>query len=320
MTPRRTSSAPSIPERPPAGAGPAGAGRRARAKLPLRSRALAPLTLVRDTVVEWYEDGGPRLAAALAYYTAFSIAPLLLVLSMLAGPMYREAEYGVLEGVMKLIPGSGGEAVTAWLDALRHQPARGALATIVGGIALVIGAAGVFGQLQEALNTIWNVKLPPDSSVLLEFLKRRFMSLTMILGTAFLLLVSMLLGTALSFVLKTLGAIFPLAAVLLASIHLLFSFALTTTVFALIFKVVPDARVPWHEAWVGGAVTGLLFNLGQALLTWYLANSARLSLYGAFTSVIVFLMWVYYSAQILLLGAEFTQVYARRREAAHGGR
>jgi membrane protein len=273
--------------------------------------------LARDTLFEWLEDGGPRLAAALAYYTAFSIAPLLLVLSVLAGPLYREAEYGMLEQVLHLIPGSGGEAVTSWLDALRHQPGRGALATVIGGVALLIGAAGVFGQLQDALNTIWDVE-PAEGSVVIEIIKRRFMSLTMIVGTAFLLLVSMLLSTAMSFILRTVADIFPLAAVVMASVHMIFSLALTSTIFALIFKVVPDVTVPWHEAWVGGLVTGVMFNLGQAVLSWYLANSARLSLYGTFTSVIVFLMWVYYSAQILLLGAEFTQVYSRRRkERAH---
>jgi membrane protein len=274
-----------------------------------------PLVLARDTIVEWLDDGGPQLAAALAYYTAFSIAPLLFMLTMLSSLLYREAEHGVLEEVLKLIPGSGEEAITAWLDALRERRATGTVAAVVGGIVLALGAAGMFGQLQEALNTVWNAR-PPARPWLLEFLRRRFVSLTMVLGTAFLLLVSMLLTTALSLSLQRIGEIFPLAATVLASVHLLFAFLLTTVVFTLIFKVVPDAEVPWRGAWIGGAVTAIAFNLGQALLSWYLADSARLSLYGAFTSVIVFLLWVYYSAQILLLGAEFTQVYTRRRQGA----
>jgi membrane protein len=278
---------------------------------------LLPLVLARDTVVEWYADGGPRLAAALAYYTAFSIAPLLLVVGMIAGPLYREAEYGALEQLLNLIPGGGGDAIASWLDALRKQPSRGALATAIGTIALLFGAAGVFGQLQEALNNIWDVG-PDRRPLLWSLIKRRFMSLTMIVGTAFLLLVSMLLATALSFLVKAISTILPFAAVLIASVHIVFSFLLTTTVFALVFRVVPDAPVPWRSAWVGGAVTGVLFNVGQSILTWYLANDARLSLYGTFTSVIVFLLWVYYSAQILLLGAEFTQVYTRWRRSPDG--
>lgn len=298
--------------RAPATAAPRVAAHGPEAPHPLLAGLRLPFVLARDTVVEWFDDGGPRLAAALAYYTAFSIAPLLLVLGMVAGPLYQEAQYGALEQLLNLIPGGGGDAVAAWLDALRRQPSRGALATAIGTVALVLGAAGVFGQLQEALNTIWDVRAP-ERPFFLELLKRRFVSLTMIVGTAFLLLVSMLLATALSFVVKAIEAALPLAAMLLASVHLIFSFVLTTTVFTLIFKVVPDAAVPWREAWIGGAVTAVLFNMGQSVLTWYLANAARLSLYGTFTSVIVFLMWVYYSAQILLLGAEFTQVYARRR-------
>jgi membrane protein len=227
-------------------------------------------SLVGEIIDDWLSDGCARLAAALAYYTAFSIAPLLLLLTAVASPLYGEAQYGVLEPILRLIPGNGSQAVTEMLNALRDHHEHGTIATLMATIALVAGAAGVFGQLQDALNTVWNVEPKPNAPIV-EILRRRFISL-----------------------------------------------AMATTVFALIFKFVPDVRVRWRDAWLGGSVTACLFTIGQAALATYLGDAERISLYGAFASVIVFLLWVYYSAQILLLGAEFTQVYARGNAHARG--
>ena len=283
----------------------------------------SPVHLVAWTIEEWLADGGPRLAAALAYYTAFSIAPLLLILSMLAAPLYQAAEVGVLEQVLHLIPGRGADAVTEWLDGLRSGQRGSTIATTLGAVLLLLGAAGVFGQLKDALNAVWNVTAR-EERLLSSFLRRRFFSLTMVVGTLFLLLVSMIMTTALSYAVDVLSRTFPGAALVLAGIHGAFALLLTITVFTLILRWVPDAKVRWADAWVGGTATGLLFTAGQLLLSWYLADEARMSIYGALTSVTVFLLWVYYSAQILLLGAEFTQVYsckdrpggARRKSAA----
>jgi membrane protein len=275
----------------------------------------SPLRLAIQTIEEWLADGGPRLAAALAYYTAFAIAPLLLLLTTLAAPLYREAEIGVLEQVLNLIPGRGEEAVTTWLDALKANRNGSDLAVIIGSVALVFGAAGVFGALKDALNLVWDVAAR-EERFLIQFLRRRFVSITMVVGTLFLLLVSMVISTGLTYILDVLALAFPKAAMALATIHAGFALLFATAVFTLILKLVPDVKVRWMDACVGGAATGVLFCLGQLLLGWYLADEARLSIYGTFTSVIVFLLWVYYSAQILLLGAEFTQVYSRREQSA----
>lgn len=274
--------------------------------------------LLRDTIRKWLDDGAPRLAAALAYYTGFSIAPLLLVVTGLAGYLYEGAEQDILREVTELVPAGGGEAVVELVEGAQARRNTSAVASVVGLATLLLGGAGLFLQLQNALNVVWKVEPDPDNPVL-GLLKKRFFSFTMVVGTAFLLLVSLILSTALHAFLDRIQAMMPAIAVIWLVVDFLLSISLATLIFALIFRLVPDAEVAWRDVGIGAVVTALLFTAGQTALSAYLGDPARLSVYGAFASLIVFLLWVYYSAQILLLGAEFTQVYSGWRRGKRAG-
>lgn len=276
------------------------------------SRLKSIFQLLKASFTAWREDKAARLAAALAYYTIFSLAPLLVVTVAVAGLVFGDqAAQGQIVGE---IEGTVGETAAAAIQEMiqnagQHE-ASGIIATIVGLATLLLGASGVFNQLKDALNTIWDVQPDPNQGIW-QTVKSRFLSFGMVLVVGFLLLVSLVISALLSAVGDFISSLLP-SLPLLQALELLLSLAILTLLFALIFKVLPDVEVAWREVWVGALVTAVLFNTGKLFLSWYLANNSTASVYGAAGSVVLILLWVYYSAQILLFGAEFTQVYASR--------
>lgn len=268
--------------------------------------------LLKETYNEWNEDKAPRLAAALAYYTLFSLAPLLVIAIAVAGLVFgREAVEGQLFGQIRGFVGDTGASAIQEMIRGASNFSSGIVATIIGVVTLLLGAAGLFGQLQDALNTIWEVQPKPGQSFL-AVVKQRFFSFSMVLGTGFLLLVSLVISTVLTAAVSYFQGLLPGSDILWQIFNFLVSFAITTGLFALIFKVVPDAEVGWEDVLAGAVVTALLFSIGRFALAYYLGRSSFSSTYGAAASLVIVLLWIYYSAQILFLGAEFTQVYARR--------
>ena len=272
--------------------------------------------LLKTTASDWSDDKAARLAAALSFYTLLSLAPLLVLVVSIAGLVFgADAARGQITGQLQAVMGKeGGEAVRGIL-ANAHSVSSGVIGTIVGVVILLVGAAGVFGELQSALNDIWEVEPKPGRGWK-GMLRDRFFSLSMVFGVAFLLLVSLVFSAAVS----ALGGFFtgslPGGEVLWHVIELGVSFVVTTVLFALIFKVVPDVKITWKDVWIGALATALLFTLGKFLIGLYLGHSTVASPFGAAGSVVALVIWVYYSTQILFFGAEFTQVYAR----THGSR
>lgn len=267
--------------------------------------------LLKETFVSWDEDRIPRLAAALSYYTVFALAPLLIIAIAIAALFFEEAQVrtSILNELGGLIGSSGRKAIEMLIEGAR-QPQTGTIATIIGIITLLVAAGGLFGQLQDALNTIWEVQPKPGRGIW-GILRDRFFSFAMVLGSGFLLLVSLLISTALAAAGQWIAGAAYGETAMWQAISFGVSFGVTALLFALIFKVLPDARVRWKDVWIGAIVTALLFSLGRFLISWYLGQAATESTYGAAGSLVALLIWVYYSSQILFLGAEFTQVYAR---------
>jgi membrane protein len=271
----------------------------------------ALLELLKEAYHDWSEDKASRLAAALAYYTAFSVAPLLLITIAVAGLAFgREAAQGRIVGQLQGLMGPAAGAVETAL-ANAQDPGAGALSAIIGLATLIWSASNLFGQLQETLNTIWEVAPDPDAGIVAT-LKRRFLSMTMVLGVGFILLVSLVVTAGVAVAGNFFSSVLPGGAVLWQVVNFSLSFAVTTLLFAAIYKVLPDVTIAWSDVWIGSAVTALLFTVGKLLIGLYLGHASVGSTFGAAGSLLVFLVWVYYSAQILFFGAEFTQVYARR--------
>jgi membrane protein len=270
------------------------------------------LRLLKETFAEWQEDKVPLLASSLAYYTVFSIAPLLLIAISMAGVFFGEdAVRGEIIGqVQGLIGKDGASTIQSMLQNTQKHNSGGTIATIFGIVTLLFGASGVFGQLQEALNIIWEVKPKPGRNII-KFIQSRFLSSAMVLVIGFLLLVSSVLSTILVTITGFINHLIPGLNFLGPSLDFILSLVVVTLLFASIYKVLPDVKVPWRNLWVGSAVTAVLFNIGKFLIGFYLGHSNMGSTYGAAGSIIIVLVWVFYSAQILLLGAEFTQVYSR---------
>lgn len=275
-------------------------------------------TLFKLSYHDWKEDKASRLSAALAYYTIFSLAPMLLIiLAVTSLFLSRDAvQTQVLNQVEGLV-GAEGRTFMSDLLTSASSPARGILGTIVGVITLIFGALGVFNELHNALNTIWEVEEEEETkSGFLEGIKKilfgRLLSFGMILGIGFLLLVSLVISAGLSAVQETVGNAIPLSEILLQILNLIISIGVITILFALIFKFLPDAEIAWRDVWLGAFVTALLFSLGKFLIGLYIGNSTVGSSFGAAGSLVLLLLWIYYSAQILLFGAEFTQVYANK--------
>lgn len=276
----------------------------------------AIVELVKDTAVEWNEDKAPRLAAALAYYTIFSLAPLLIIAIAIAGALFgREAAQQEILAQVQALMGERGAAFIQTLIEAAAEPRTGAIASALGIVTLLFGAGGVFGQLRDALNTIWEVQPQPGPAGIrgvLRAIRLNFLSFSMVLGVGFLLLVSLVISAGLEAVNRYAQGIIPGLSPVWQLANVLLSLAVITLLFALIFRVLPDVRVAWRDVWLGAALTSLLFNFGKTLIGLYLGRSNIGSAYGAAGSLVILLIWVYYSAQIFFFGAEFVQVYTRK--------
>jgi membrane protein len=269
--------------------------------------------LLKQTASEWIDDRAPTLAAALAYYTIFSLAPLLIIAVAVAGFFFgAEAVRGDVQRELQELVGQSGAKVIEDMMVSASKPGDGIFATVFGVAVLLFGASGVFTELQETMNVVWKVKSPPAGGVL-NFIRLRFLSFAMVLGIGFLLLVSLLLTAALAAIGSYFDHLIPGWIGVWHLVNLGVSFGVVTLLFALIYKILPDTKVAWRDVWLGAAVTALLFNLGKFAIGLYLGKTSVASSYGAAGSVAILLIWVYYSAQILFLGAEFTQVYAEHR-------
>ncbi|MEO6352157.1 MAG: YihY/virulence factor BrkB family protein [Oxalobacteraceae bacterium] len=266
--------------------------------------------LIKAAASSWVDDYAQSMGAALAYYTMFSIAPLLLIVISIAGLIFgvdtaRDEIVGQLQGLMGQ---QGAQAVQSLLESM-NKPAESITATLVGGILLMIGATTVFGELQNAFDRIWRAPKRNRSGIW-SLLRARLLSFGMIMGIGFLLMVSLVVSAALAALGKVWGPLFADWVILGSTIDFLVSYVFITTMFAMIYKVMPRVKVDWADVWIGAAVTSLLFTIGKFLIGLYIGKSGVTSGFGAAGSLVVVLVWVYYSAQIFLMGAEFTWAYA----------
>lgn len=270
--------------------------------------------LLKQTFSEWLEDKAPQLGAALAYYTVFSLAPLILVLLAIIGVLFRHDPSGAwtrLTEQMSYFLDRSALDVVQQIAQKASQPGKSTVATVMGIALAICGASGVFGQLQDALNTVWGVKAKPGLG-LKGFVRARFLSFTMVSGVCFLLLVSLVIEGLLKGFSQYVQAHVPGGLAVATAIYVVFDIAIIILLFAMIFKYLPDVKVRWRDVWIGSVMTAFLFVVGKWALGIYLGSGAAASAYGAASSLITLLLWIYYSSQILLFGAEFTQVYARK--------
>jgi membrane protein len=267
--------------------------------------------LIRKSVAAWVDDYAPSMGAALAYYTLFSIAPLLIIAIAVAGLVFgQEAARGeIVAQIQGLIGREGAIAVQGLLKSA-NEPAQDIFATVISIITLVIGATTVFAELQSDLDRIWRVPAPAKENGIWNLLRTRLLSFGAVLGLGFLLLVSLLVSAAIAAFGKWSYGFFEGREAYLHALNFSISFAITTLLFALIYKYMPRARIAWRDVLVGAAVTALLFEIGKFLIGLYLGTASVASGFGAAGSLVVLLVWVYFSAQIFLLGAEFTWVYS----------
>lgn len=266
--------------------------------------------IIKATYSQWSSDKASQLAAALAFYTALSIAPLLVLIIAIVGFFWgQEAAQGQLVSQLRSLMGPEAAQFTETAIANADKPTTGGIASLLSLAILLWGSTNVFTQLQDSLNTIWNVE-PKAGRGLMAVIRERLLSFGMVLGIGFLLLVSLVLSTVLSTISSSFSNLLPGFDWLWQLLNYLISFGIMTLLFALIFKVLPDVQLAWKDVWIGGLITAILFTIGQFALSFYLGNQG--SAYGVAGSLVVFLLWVYYSAQILFFGAEFTQVYATR--------
>jgi membrane protein len=275
------------------------------------------LKILKTAFSEWSRDKCPQLGAALAYYTVFSLAPLVLVLLAIFGFIYGgsdQAREKIIDQLRYLVDANGLKVIQDIANNAA-QPKAGIVAAAIGILVALFGASGVFGQLQDALNTIWGVKSRPNQGIW-TFLRARFLSFAMVGGVCFLLLVSLTGESLLKGLHTYLQNLFPGGHYLGLAVFYVFDVAIIILVFAMIFRFLPEAKIAWHDVWTGAALTAILFMIGKFLLSAYLSSGAAGSAYGAASSLITLLVWIFYSAQILLFGAEFTKIYAN----AYGSR
>jgi membrane protein len=277
---------------------------------------MKPLSFVamgKQAIDAWVDDYAPSMGAAIAYYTLFSLAPLLLIVVSLAGIVFGpEAARGEIFAQLKDLLGEQGAAAAQGLLQSVNKPAQGLLATAIGLVTLVLGAASVFAELQNALDRIWRAPLRKGSG-LWSLIRTRLLSFGMVLGIGFLLIVSLLASALIAAFGKRYANAFGGWALVAEALNAAISFVVVTALFAMIYKILPRVRIGWRDVWIGAAVTALLFAIGKTLIGLYLGRSGVASGFGAAGSLIVLLVWMYYSAQIFLLGAEFTHVYAHAR-------
>jgi membrane protein len=269
--------------------------------------------LVKETVVEFQRHKAQWLAAAIAYFTLFAIAPLVIVVVEIAG-LFLGSHRAILDELYGYVAKTAGVEAAHGIESIVtstiSQQRSGLVAQAVGWGAFVLGAIGLFGSLQEALNTIWDVK--PPKAGFLRLIKERILSFGMVLGAALVLLVSLALSSIVSAAAAATAVILPSLPLTVRIADICVSMGLVTLVFALLYEYLPDCRIAWRDVWLGAAASAILFVAGQTVLAWYIGRTAIASSYGAFGGIVVFLVWAFYSAQILLLGAEFTHVYATK--------
>jgi membrane protein len=272
--------------------------------------------LLKATFFKWSDDHAQGLGAALAFYTVFSLAPLLLIAIAIAGLVFGQeaAEGQILGQIRDLVGDDSAKTIQDILENVR-KPSTGVIATCIAGVTLFFGATGVFAQVQEALNTIWGVETNQELGIV-QILKSRFLSFLTVLGSGFLLLVSLILSAGLAAIGHRLEFVLHGSELLIQLMNFLISFGTITLLFAMIYKILPDVSIQWSDVWIGAGMTSLLFTIGKLLIGLYLGKTEVGLVYGAAGSLIVILLWVYYASQIFLFGAEFTAVYAR----SHGSR
>lgn len=277
------------------------------------------LALLKQAAASWSNDQAPAMGASLAYYSMFSIAPLLVIVIAIAGLFFgADAVRGAVYAQLADLMGENGAKAIEEMLSHASEPKTGMLAAVVSVAVLLLGAAGVFRQLQAALDRIWRAPVLPKESGVWRWLRANLLSIGMVLALAFLVTVSLLLSTVLSTLGKWWGGILGGWEVLAQLLDVLVSFGVLTLVFAMVYKIMPRAQIRWHDVWIGAAVTALLFTIGKFLIGLYIGKSTIASSFGAFGSLVIVMVWVYYSAQIFLFGAEFTWVYANEYGSRRG--
>jgi membrane protein len=273
--------------------------------------------IASKTVSSWIKHSASSMGAALAFYTLFSVAPILVIALAIAGAVFgpHAAESELLEQLKALTGDAGAEAVRSILTSAHYSDKRG-VAAAIGLVTLLIGATSVFGELQHALDQIWGTPRGKRTAPWWEFVRTRILSFGMVLGVGFLLLVSLIVSASLAAFSGWLETRVVNLPIVLPLLDLAVSFAMTVVLFAMIYKYVPRESIAWRDVWIGAAVTAFLFTIGKSLIGLYLGRSSFNSAYGAAGSLVVLLLWIYYSAQIFLLGAEFTYVFTY----THGSR
>ncbi len=287
------------------------------------------LGMVKETFSAWNADKAPRLAAAIAYSTMFAIAPLLIITIAIVGAVlgftgtahpHTAVENTILTQISHAAGPEAAQMVRGMVDASFGKPRQSVLAQIIGWLAFIIGASSVFVALQDALNTVWGAKPPDAHRNLLVMARDRLMSLAMLLVIGFLLMMTFLLNVAIAYVSSSFAYLLPFAnaGFVFAIVNWLVSVAVIALLFALIFRILPDVEIQWGDVLIGAVCTALLFVIGQAIIGLYIAKTGVASAYGAAGALLAILVWIYYSASILLLGAEFTKIHARSRGVTAG--
>jgi membrane protein len=267
--------------------------------------------LAKDTVLAFTNDEALSRGAAIAFYTVTSIAPLLLIVVAIAGLVFgREAAQGAITEQLGSLMGRETAELLEKAVANASEASSGILATLIGVATLIATASGAFGEMQSALNAFWKAK--PKGGTVSRLIRARAVSMGLVMTLGFMLIVSLAVSAALTALGQRLDAVLPFGEAIMSALNTVISFALIALLFAAIYKVLPDRELQWRDVAVGSAVTSFLFVAGKSLIGWYIGSSAVGSTYGAAGSLIVLLLWVYYSVQIFLLGAEFTKVFANR--------
>jgi len=281
----------------------------------LMVRPPALIRMFGTALKAWYADNAARLGASIAYYTLFSLAPVLLVAIGIAGMVFRpeDVQGRVAAQLAALLGTEGARAVQAMLEGARNREA-GVFATIVGGVTFLLASTGAFMELQNAFNQIWRVK-PKDGAGIRDFIMQRLVSFGLVVAIGFLLLVALVVSAALSALAEWINSRAPGLPFVWRAFDVVLSLSVITVLFAILYRVLPDVKLRWGDVWAGAAATALLFTIGKFLIGLYLGRSSTTSSYGAAGSVVIVLLWVYYTSQVVLLGAEFTRVYTRRERS-----
>ncbi len=274
--------------------------------------------LCKKAVIAWVDDFAPSMGAAISYYTVFSLAPLLIIVMAIAGAIFgRDAVQGQIAAQLSALIGEDGALLVQGLIKGASDPSKGLVASAISFVLLAVGATTVFGELQSALDRIWHVPEKSKPKGIWGILRARFLSFGLILGLAFLLMVSLVVSAGVAAFGDWASSLSPSLKIILQLLNFAVSLAITTLLFAMIYKLMPSVKIAWRDVWVGATVTAVLFEVGKLLIGLYIGKSGVTESFAAAGSLVVLLAWVYYAAQIFLLGAEFTKVYAADNDAAH---